>query len=337
MLTFRYLLVVVTAVAATAVVAAAVLGMFRTDMPHLASAAASIVAEKAFHLDTPVAVRLYPANYTYINGRWVLTDRASPGARAVPVYILGLGRCPLYGLAEVNMTGVKTVVYTSNGTEDLRSSTSLKVFDLTSYWRSGYTSVTVQVNPAGASFTLFAPEESFFADYLLAWEDCLTCDPTDGARMYVDEVWRLTFTLSGPVLTRIHSSGGFWHEVHADGQLIYTWRKDGPKNDVYFGTNPSISVKFVSPDSTMNVEVTFTIAHSQTQTDPQIFRNLLGKTYVARNATVISPNCVLVMPWVEDNVITHYAATCRSATDFRPETAEAEASGVKVRLVVINC
>ncbi len=161
MLTFRYLLTVVAAVAATAAVAAAVLGMFSSSQAPLASAAASIVAEKAFHLDTPVAVRLYPANYTYINGRWVLTDRA--GASAIPVYVLGLGQCP-----------------------------------------------------------------------------------------------------------------------------------------------PSI-------------------------------RDLLNKTYTRNNATVVLTSCVLVMPWVEGNVITHYAATCRSATDFRPEAAEVEASGLRVRLVVVNC
>ena len=337
MLTFRYLLVVVTAVAATAVVALAVLGMFKSNMPPLASAAASIAAEKPAHLDTPVAVRLYPANYTYINGRWVLTDRASPEVTAVPVYILELGRCRLYSRAEVDVTGARTAVYASNSTEDLRSSTSLKVFDLTSYWRSGYTSVTVQVNPAGASFTLSAPAGAFLADFLLAWEDCLTCDPTNGARMYVDEVWRLTFTPSGPVLVRIHSSGGFWHEVYADGQLIYTWNKQGPKNDRYVGANPTITVKFVSPDSTMNAEVTFTIVSSQAQADPQTFRNLFGVTYTARNATVALTNCVLVMPRVEGNTITHYAATCRSGTDFKPEVVEVEMSGVKVRLVVVNC
>jgi hypothetical protein len=161
MLTFRYLLAVVAAVAATAVVAAAVLGMFSSSQAPLISAAASIVAEKAAHLDTPVAVRQYPANYTHIRGRWVLTDRASPGT--IPVYVLGLGQCP-----------------------------------------------------------------------------------------------------------------------------------------------PSI-------------------------------RDLLNKTYTRNNATIALTNCVLVMPWVEGNTITHYAATCRSATDFRPETVETEASGVKVRLVVVNC
>jgi hypothetical protein len=337
MLTFRYLLAVVAAVAATVAVAAAVLGVFKSDTPHLVSAAASIAAEKAAHLDTPVAVTLYPAYYTYINGRWVLTDRASPGVLSVPVYILELGRCRLYSRDEVDVTGARTAVYTSSNTEDLRSSTSLKVFDLTSYWRSGYTSVTVQVNPAGASFTLTAPAGAFLADFLLAWEDCLTCDPTDGAAMYVDEVWRLTFTPSGPVLTRIRSSGAFWHEVYADGQLIYTWNKDGPKNDRYVGRNPTITVRFVSPESASTVEATFTIADSQGQTNPQALRSLFGVTYTARNATIALTNCVLVMPWVEGNVITHYAATCRSATDFRPETAEVETSGVRVRLVVVNC
>jgi len=163
MLTFRYLLTVVTAVAATVAVAAAVLGMFNSSQAPLISAAASIAAEKTAHLDTPVAVRLYPANYTYTNGRWVLTDRASPRATAVPVYVLGLGQCP------------------------------------------------------------------------------------------------------------------------------------------------------------------------------QSIRDLLNKTYTAKNATIALTDCVLVMPWAEEGTITHYAATCRSATDFRPEAVEVETSGVKVRLVVVNC
>jgi len=332
MLTFRYLLVVVASVAATAAVALAVLGMFKSNMPHLASVAASMLAGKTAHIDTPVSVRQYLAYYRYASGRWVLDN-----TNGIPVYILELGQCRLYGRDEVDITGARTAVYTSNSTEDLRSSTSLKVFDLTSYWRSGHTSVTVQVNPAGTSFTLTAPEGDFLADFLLAWEDCLTCDPTNGDKMYVDEVWRLTFTPSGPVLTRIHSNGGFWHEVYADGRLIYTWNKQGPKNDRYVGTNLTITVRFVSPESVSTIEATFTIADSQTQTNPQTFRNLFGATYTARNATIALTNCVLVMPWVEGNIITHYAATCRSAADFRPEAVEAEASGVKVRLVVVNC
>jgi hypothetical protein len=127
--------------------------------------------------------------------------------------------------------------------------------------------------------------------------------------------------------------------VYADGRLIYTWNKDGPKNDMYVGTNPTtITVKFAGPETRMNAEVTFTIAGSQTpQTIPPTFGNLLGKTYTAKNATVVLTGCVLVMPWVEGDVITHYAATCRSGTDFRPEAAEVEASGVRVRLVVVNC
>ncbi len=70
---------------------------------------------------------------------------------------------------------------------------------------------------------------------------------------------------------------------------------------------------------------------------PPCIRDLLGKTYTRNNATVVLTSCVLVMPWVEEGTITHYAATCRSATDFRPETAEVETSEVRVRLVVVNC
>jgi hypothetical protein len=161
MLTFRYLLTLAAAVAATAVVAAAVLGMFNSSQAPLISAAASIAAEKPAHLDTPAAVRQYLAYYSYAGGRWVLTD--SPGATAVPVYVLGLGQCP------------------------------------------------------------------------------------------------------------------------------------------------------------------------------QSIQGLLNKTYTAKNATIALTNCVLVMPWAQDSTITHYAATCRSATDFRPEAVEVETSEVRVRLVVVNC
>jgi len=159
--------------------------------------------------------------------------------------------------ARVSITASKAAVYTSNNTQDLRSSIALKIFDLTSYWKRGYTSVTVHINPAGASFTLTALPNAF-ADYLLAWEDCRNC-PCDLARdLYKDQVWRLTFTPSGPVLTRIHSQGGYWHEVYADGQLIYVWKKNGPRSDRYTGSDPTISVRFVSEGSEMNAEATFT-------------------------------------------------------------------------------
>jgi len=159
--------------------------------------------------------------------------------------------------ARVSITASKAAVYTSNNTQDLRSSIALKIFDLTNYWKRGYTSVTVHINPAGASFTLTAPPNAF-ADYLLAWEDCRNC-PCDLARdLYKDQVWRLTFTPSGPVLTRIHSQGGYWHEVYADGQLIYVWKKNGPRSDRYTGSDPTISVRFVSEGSEMNAEATFT-------------------------------------------------------------------------------
>ncbi len=222
------------------------------------------------------------------SGRLVYsTSSPSPATFTFSLPVAGTYRMHIYApplldqwytlQARVNITASKAAVYTSNNTQDLRPSIALKIFDLTNYWRSGYTSVTVQVNPAGTSFTLTAPTGAF-ADYLLAWEECFNYFPvrfippvwrldyyfTYGVwwciftSLYIDEVWRLTYTPSGPVLTRIHSSGDFWHEVYADGKLIYTWKKNGPKNERYTGSDPTITVRFVSQDSSMNAMATFT-------------------------------------------------------------------------------
>jgi hypothetical protein len=121
--------------------------------------------------------------------------------------------------------------------------------------------VTVRVNPAGASFTLSAPAGAF-ADFLLAWEDCPRCDSTYGA-LYIDEVWRLTFTQTDIVLTRVNSQGGFWHEVYVSDPtsgktLIWTWNKEGPKLNSYTVHWVSTTVWLESQDSTMNARAIFT-------------------------------------------------------------------------------
>jgi len=216
----------------------------------------------SLNTSTTVTVRVYDEN-----NRLVYSASGTPPATFtfnVPVagrYRMHIYAPPLlddwYTLqAWVSITATKAVVYTSNNTQDLRPSIALKIFDLTNYWEKGHTSVTVYVNPARWSTKLWRPPNAF-ADFLLAWEECRRCDSTYGA-LYIDEVWRLTFTPTGPVLSRIRSSGAFWHEVYADRRLIYTWNKQGPKNDRYAGTNPTITVKFVSPDSAMNAEATFT-------------------------------------------------------------------------------
>jgi hypothetical protein len=202
------------------------------------------------------------------NGRLVYSASSpSPATFTFSLPVAGIYRMRVYApplldqwytlQARVSITATKAAVYTSNNTQDLRSSIALKIFDLTDYWKRGYASVTVRINPAGSSFTLSAPSNAF-ADYLLAWEDCRSCSCDATQDLYKDEVWRLTFTPSGPVLTRIYSQGGLWHEVYADGRLIYVWKKDGPKNDRYTGSDPTIVVKFVSQDSSMNAEATFT-------------------------------------------------------------------------------
>jgi hypothetical protein len=170
-------------------------------------------------------------------------------------------------IAQVRITDlVRAQVFTSNNAQDLWPSTSLKIFDLTDYWKKGYRSVTVRVNPAGASFTLTAPAD-FFADYLLAWEDCRSCDSTYGA-LYIDEVWRLTVTQTEFVFTRVYSQGGYWHEVYVHYKyainipgvktLIWTWNKEGPKLNSYTVSWFVTTVWFESQDSAMNARATFT-------------------------------------------------------------------------------
>jgi hypothetical protein len=217
----------------------------------------------SLNASTTVRVEVYDENNRLVYS----ASGAPPAAFTFSLPVAGRYRMRIYALpllddwytlyAEVAVTGTKTAVYyTNENTQDLRSTVSLKVFDLTNYWKKGYTSVTVYVNPAKWSTTLSKPSNAF-ADFLLAWEDCRSCDSTYGA-LYIDEVWRLTFTPTGPVLSRINSQGGYWHEVYADGRLIYTWNKQGPKNDRYTGSDPTITVKFVSPDSSMNAEAAFT-------------------------------------------------------------------------------
>jgi hypothetical protein len=199
-----------------------------------------------------------------------------PGSVSFSIPMAGVYRVHIYApplldewhtlTAQVRITDlVRARVFTLNNTQDLRPSIALKIFDLTSYWKKGYRSVTVRVNPAGSSFTLSAPTGAF-ADYLLAWEDCRNCDSIYGA-LYVDEVWRLTFTQTDIVLARVNSQGGYWHEVYVDYRysfnqpgiktLIWTWNKEGPKLSSYTVPWFSTTVWLESPDSAMNARASF--------------------------------------------------------------------------------
>jgi len=143
----------------------------------------------------------------------------------------------------------------------------LTYYWVTFFWRSPG-QVTVHVSgqhcPHGF-FKISTPEAGPLIDFLLAWQE----RSAHTYCLYTNEVWRLTFTPSGPVLTRLHSSGGYWHEVYADGQLIWTWNKDGPKNDVYVGSDPTITVRFVSQDSSANAEITITKVCEWVRIQPQ--------------------------------------------------------------------
>jgi hypothetical protein len=158
---------------------------------------------------------------------------------------------------------VRAQVFTLNNTQDLRPSTSLKIFDLTNYWKRGYSYVIVYANPYWRPLYVTRPADAF-ADFLLAWEDSSGWyDPL----LYWKEVWRLTFTQTNIVLTRIYSWGWRWHEVYVDYQyainipgvktLIWTWRKPGPKHDSYTVPWFATTVWIESEDSAMNARATF--------------------------------------------------------------------------------
>jgi len=128
----------------------------------------------------------------------------------------------------------------------------------------------VHINPAGASFTLTAPAGAF-ADFLLAWEDSFiswTYNPflisrTYDPFLYSKEVWRLTFTQTNIVLTRVNSWGWHWHEVYVANQysvktLIWTWNKPGPKHNSYTVPWFATTVWIESQVFAMNAEATFT-------------------------------------------------------------------------------
>ena len=209
---------------------------------------------------TLVAVDVYDEGGRSVAGGLV----TAPGEFSFRVARAGVYRVHIYApplidqwhtaIAEVRVEWlVNARVFTANNTEDLRP-LSLKIFELTPIWKDGRPNALVMVNPRGDSFAV--SDSGAFADFLLAWEDCRSCDYTYGA-LYVDEMWRLQF-LDDIRLVRMHSQGGYWHEIYADRQLIYTWNKDGPKNDVYRTPRASVIVEFKSPDDAMYARAIFT-------------------------------------------------------------------------------
>jgi hypothetical protein len=155
---------------------------------------------------------------------------------------------------------LKAQVFTSNNTQDLRPSTSLKIFDLTNYWKRGYSYVTVRMNPPSLALYVARPADTF-ADFLLAWEED-SGGWTYGPFLYWKEVWRLTFTQTNIVLTRVYSWGWRWHEVYVldplrGRTLIWTWLKPGPRHESYTVNWFATTVWIESQDSTMNARASF--------------------------------------------------------------------------------
>jgi hypothetical protein len=154
---------------------------------------------------------------------------------------------------------IKAQVFTSNNTQDLRPTTSLKIFDLTSYWKRGYSYVTIYANPYWWPLYAARPADAF-ADFLLAWEEDSSGWTFD--MLYRKEVWRLTFTQTNIVLTRVHSWGWRWHEVYVSDPtsgrtLIWAWNKPGPRYVSYTVNWFATTVWIESQDSAANARATF--------------------------------------------------------------------------------
>jgi hypothetical protein len=210
--------------------------------------------------------------YVYDEEGRLVASRVSaiPGSVSFSVSKAGVYRVHIYApplldqwhtlTAQIRISDlIKARVFTSNNTQDLRPSTTLKIFDLTNYWKRGYSYVSVRVNPAGTSYTLSAPSNAF-ADFLLAWEE--DSSGWTFGMLYWKEVWRLTFTQTNIVLTRVYSWGWRWHEVYAANQysvktLIWTWNKGGPKLNIYTVNWFATTVWFESQDFTANAVASF--------------------------------------------------------------------------------
>jgi hypothetical protein len=231
---------------------------------HLSKLGCTYTVNVVYNTPTKVRVKVYDEN-----GRLIYSASGTPPvAFNFDISMAGTYRMHIYAPpllnewytlhAGINITASKAAIYTNNNTQNLRPSIALKIFDLTNYWKKGYGEVLLSV-ASGWYYVISAPSTPFFADFILAWADCYPCDRGHGDFSYEAQVWRLTFTPSGPVFACVSTSWhGYWRLVYADGNLIYPSPGLRCRETVYIGSDPTITVKFVSEDSKMNAEATFT-------------------------------------------------------------------------------
>jgi len=214
----------------------------------------------------------YATVYVYDEEGQLVASRASavPGSASFSVSKAGVYRVRIHApplldqwhtlTAQIRISDlVRAQVFTSNDTQDLRPSTTLKIFDLTSYWKRGYSYVTVYADPSWWPLYVARPADAF-ADFLLAWEEDSSGWTHD--MLYWKEVWRLTFTQTNIVLTHVRSWGWRWHEVYvsdpASGRtLIWAWNKEGPMLISYTVNWFATTVWFESEDSAVNAVASF--------------------------------------------------------------------------------
>lgn len=105
MLTLRYLLSLIAAVLATAIVSLMAAYALQHADPLIKSVATSLASGKSAKSEIPISLRKYKVDYTYSEGRWVLTNRGG-----IPLYAVGVGVCP----DSINVFFNKTYSSTNN-------------------------------------------------------------------------------------------------------------------------------------------------------------------------------------------------------------------------------
>jgi hypothetical protein len=251
---------------------------------HLSKLGCTYTVNVVYNTPTKVRVKVYDEN-----GRLIYSASGTPPvAFNFDISMAGTYRMHIYAPpllnewytlhAEVNITGTKIVVYRPSEQDiepdiyayaggrmsfpqDLRPNVSLKIIDLTNYRKKkGYGEVLLRLGRSGWYNVIPAPPTPLFAEFILAWADCYPCDRGYADHSYSAQIWRLAFTPSGPVFACVGEGwSGYWRSVHADGNRIYS----SPglqrcRGTVYTGSDPTITVKFVSEDSKMNAEAVFT-------------------------------------------------------------------------------
>lgn len=107
-MTARYLLALVAAVIATALVATSTINAVASADFSLRALVSSIASGKPAKAETPLSIRAYTVYYVYREGRWIV-EGGGPG---LPLYAVAIGQCPpIWEMLNKTFTAQNNTVY----------------------------------------------------------------------------------------------------------------------------------------------------------------------------------------------------------------------------------